>query len=70
MAAMYSEMFAVAGVAATLDSAGSGAGIWPVETATSPSGELVWIARALAFADGHGIPIMPQTGMLKRACGN
>ena len=28
----------------------------------SPSGELVWIARALTFADGHGIPIMPQTG--------
>src|SRR5208282_3361696 len=28
----------------------------------SPSGELVWIAWALAFADGHCIPIMPQTG--------
>ena len=28
----------------------------------SPSSELVWIARALAFADGHCIPIMPQTG--------
>lgn len=28
----------------------------------SPSGELVWIAWTLAFTDGHGIPIMPQTG--------